>query len=519
MIGSSTRAEGLVDGRFRIRRFHRRGGMGELYDAWDHERGERVALKLLRAGSTAHERFEREGALLATLDHPGIVRHIAHGVTPLGQRYLAMEWLEGEDLAERLRRERLTIGEIVALGIALGRALGAAHARGIIHRDLKPRNIFLPDFRPARAKLIDFGLARSNDPVRELTRTGVALGTRGYMAPEQVAGDHRSVGPSADLFSLGCVLYECAVGVAPFEADDSSEVLRRILFEDPAPLSGRAGLPPPLVALVTSALEKDPADRPASAAAVVDALEAIPIAPRCADGIRATVLEGADVGLVRVVGGSMMDIGKHPSATLALRDTAASRFHCEVTCAGGVLCVRDLGSTNGLTIDGVRVTRSSLRDGAVLGIGTSRVRIARVADAAAESDDLERARRGDMNVLLEGDHWDPRTFAEALHNCGLRRRALCVPVYGAALRVDDLAALSGGTLLVEEAEALGPEAQQALFEFVTTRTVLTPRGRVPSDVRIITHAGVDLRGEVNAKRFRPDLFHVLAGIRLRASPS
>jgi hypothetical protein len=491
--------------------------MGELYEAWDDARGERVALKLLRAGSTAHERFEREGALLATLDHPGIVRHIAHGVTPLGQRYLAMEWLEGEDLAERLQRERLTIGETVALGAALGRALGAAHARGVVHRDIKPRNIFLPGFRPARAKLIDFGLARSNDPVREVTRTGVALGTRGYMAPEQVAGDPRSVGPRADLFSLGCVLYECALGVAPFEADDSSEVLRRILFEDPPLLSGRPGLPPELAALIAMALEKNPEDRPADAGAFVEALEAIVLAPS-ADGVRAAVIEGADVGLVRVVGATM-DIGKHPSATLALRDTAASRFHCEVTCAGGALSVRDLGSTSGLTVDGERVTRARLRDGAVLGIGASRVRVDRVAEAAAETDDLERARSGDMNVLLEGDHWQPRAFAEALHSFGARRRALCVPVYGAALRVEDLAALSGGTLLLEEADSLSDEAQQALFEFVTTRTAPTSRGRVPSDVRIITHAGVDLRTAVNAKQFRAELFHVLAGIRLRASPS
>jgi hypothetical protein len=518
MADSPARADGLVDGRFRIRRFHRRGGMGELYEAWDQVRGERVALKLLRAGNTAFERFEREGALLATLDHPGIVRHIAHGVTSLGQRYLAMEWLEGEDLAERLRRERMSVREVVELGVALGRALGAAHAREIVHRDLKPHNVFLPGLRPSRAKLIDFGLARSHDPVRELTKTGVALGTRGYMAPEQIAGDRRSVGAWTDLFSLGCVLYECAAGVAPFAADDSREVLRRILFEDPPPLAAHPGIPKGLADLVMSALEKDPDDRPASAAAFVAALEAIPLA-RGADGLRATVIQGADVGLVRVVGGSTMDIGKHPSATLALRDTAASRFHCEVTSLGGVLAVRDLGSTNGLTVDGARVARSRLRDGGVLGIGESRVRIDRVADAGVETDDLERARRGDMNVLLEGEHWQPRAFAEALHGCGARRRALCIPVYGSALRVEDLATLSGGTLLLEEAESLGAEAQQALFQFVTTRTIATPRGRVPVDVRIVTHAGVDLRGAVNAKRFRPDLFHALAGIRLRASPS
>ena len=518
MTGSSTRAEGLVDGRFRIRRFHRRGAMGELYDAWDDARGERVALKLLRAGTSAHERFEREAALLATLDHPGIVRHIAHGVTALGQRYLAMEWLEGEDLAERLRRERLTVPEVVSLGVALGRALGAAHARGVLHRDLKPRNVFLPGFRPERAKLIDFGLARSHDPVRELTRTGVALGTRGYTAPEQLGGDRRSVGPRSDLFSLGCILYECSTGVAPFEGDDSSEVVRHILFEDPAPLSARPSVHPALAALVTRALEKAPEDRPADAAEFVETLEAIPM-PRRAEGLRATVIEGADVGLVRLVGGSTMDIGKHPSATLALRDPSASTFHCEVTCVSGVLAVRDLGSPSGLTVDRARVTRSRLRDGGVLGVGASRIRVERVADAGTDGDDLERARRGDMNVLLEGDHWEPRAFAEALHGCGPRRRALCVPVYGAALRVEDLGALSGGTLLLEEVEALSPEAQHALFDFVTTRTVPTPRGPIPADVRIVTHTGVDLRRAVNDKRFRPDLYHVLAGIRLRASPA
>jgi pSer/pThr/pTyr-binding forkhead associated (FHA) protein len=295
-------------------------------------------------------------------------------------------------------------------------------------------------------------------------------------------------------------------------------VLRRILFEDPPLLSTRLGLPPELAALIARSLEKDPADRPADASAFVDALEAIALTPS-AEGVRATVIEGTDTGIIRIACGSTMDIGKHPSATLALRDTAASRFHCEVTYADGALQVRDLGSNSGLTVDGERVTRARVRDGAVLGIGASRVRIDRVADAGDEADELERARRGDMNVLLEGDQWQPRAFAEALHNCGARRRALCVPVYGAALRVEDLAALSGGTLLVEEADSLSPEAQQALFQCVTTRTAPTPRGRVPSDVRMVTHAAVDLRAAVNAKRFRPDLFHVLAGIRLRTSPS
>ncbi len=488
--------------------------MGDLHLGYDQVTGERVAIKLLRAGTTNPERFAREGAVLAELRHPGIVRHIAHGALGPDGHYLAMEWLEGEDLAERLRRERLGVSEVVALGVALARALSAAHAMGVIHRDLKPANVFLPGFRPQDAKLLDFGLARVKDPVRDLTRTGAVLGTRGYMAPEQVAGDRLSVDARADLFSLGCVLYESLCDGAPFEAQDSEEVLRRILFLDPEPLSTRRpGLPLALVAIIERLLEKEPDARPASAEEVAAALAAVPVIQR-RDGLRLSVLRGPDAGLVRSFGELRVDVGKHPSASLSLRDGSMSRFHCELSrLPSGATGARDLGSTHGLHLEGQRSAAAELRDGAVLELGRSHVRVERIDNGDFGAPEHERARDGDANVMLEGEG-DARAFAERLHQSSPRRRGPFAAVYGSALRIADVSPLSGGTLLLLEADALPVEVQHELAHFAETRAVPTSRGKALADVRLVTHAGADLRLAVNGRRFLPELFAALAGVRV-----
>src|SRR5690242_6989215 len=134
----------LVGQRFLLERLAGAGGMGEVYQAVDRDTGARVALKAItgRRGDDA-VRFARHARILSELDHPRIVRYIAHGALPSGEPYLAMEWLEGEDLAARLARGRLSAAEAIALGMRVADALGFAHARGVIHRDLKPGNIFL----------------------------------------------------------------------------------------------------------------------------------------------------------------------------------------------------------------------------------------------------------------------------------------------------------------------------------------------------------------------------------------
>jgi predicted component of type VI protein secretion system len=219
--------------------------------------------------------------------------------------------------------------------------------------------------------------------------------------------------------------------------------------------------------------------------------------------------------MVRVSGEPVLDIGRHPSATLALPDASAARFHCEVVREGrGRLVVRDLGSHGGLAVDGERVTRCELRDGAVLAIGQCLVRVERASNADCGPTELERALSGDTNVLLEGVG-DPRAFAERLHASGARRRGPYAAVYGSAFRARDLAPLSGGTLLLMEPETLSNDAQHDLADFAETRLAPTSRGRVHADVRLVAHSTVDLRVAVNGRRFLSDLFKALAGARLR----
>ncbi len=264
--------------RFLLEREVGRGGMGIVYRAHDRETGETVAVKLLEGatgGASDADRFVREARLLAELGHPAIVRHVAHGRTPAGELYLAMEWLEGEDLGARLRRGGLSVEDAVRLAIRVAEALAAAHARAIVHRDLKPANVFLPGGELAEAKLLDFGVARpGTSGVARLTGSGVLVGTPSYMAPEQVRG--QAVDARADLFALGCLLSECLVGRPTFAAEHVLGVLARVLFEDaPSVASLRADVPAALDALIVTLLAKEPSGRPASAAAVAEALRAL----------------------------------------------------------------------------------------------------------------------------------------------------------------------------------------------------------------------------------------------------
>ena len=152
----------VVAGRFAIDRLAGRGGMGTVYHAIDRVTGGEAAVKVLHDGASADsiERFAREVALLAELTHPGFVRYLAHGTTGEGPPFLAMEWLEGEDLATRLRRVGVGANDAVQLIARVARALGVAHARGVVHRDIKPNNLFLVGLELARVKILDLGIAR-----------------------------------------------------------------------------------------------------------------------------------------------------------------------------------------------------------------------------------------------------------------------------------------------------------------------------------------------------------------------
>jgi len=263
----------LLSDRFLIEREAGIGGMGIVYRALDQSTGAAVALKVLRrTDASSRRRFANEVEALERLADPTIVRYVAHGMLEEDQPFLAMEWVEGESLAERLARGPLAVTEVVALGMRIASALRAAHALGVIHRDIKPSNVLLPSGDIERAKVADFGLARFLS-APHLTTSGFAFGTPGYASPEQVRGTG-DVDARADLFSRGCVMFRCLTNAEAFAGPELLAIIAKLVLEDPPPVQTlRPEVPADLSDLVARMLAKDPAQRPASAADIVAALE------------------------------------------------------------------------------------------------------------------------------------------------------------------------------------------------------------------------------------------------------
>jgi len=252
----------VVDRRFEIERVAGTGGMGTVFRARDRASGEPVALKVLQRGpSDGSVRFSREIRALQVLRHPAIVRYVADGRTETGESWLAMEWLEGESLQDRLERQGLTTHESVALARRVAEALGAAHAQGILHRDVKPSNIMLPGGDLERAKVLDFGVARMTDT--RSTRTGVMIGTPGYMAPEQVRGE--AARPPADVYALGSILFEILAG-EPLHPRGAAALVSTLSSaqQSPARRAADREIAPELDAACHAALAEDLEARPSA---------------------------------------------------------------------------------------------------------------------------------------------------------------------------------------------------------------------------------------------------------------
>ncbi|MEQ1690810.1 MAG: protein kinase [Gemmatimonas sp.] len=265
--------------RFELDREIGRGGMAVVYRAQDRHLDRLVAIKVLSADlsdTVGAERFQREVALMAKLVHPGIVALFDSGVTD-GRLYYVMPFVSGETLRARLTRERrIAPPECAALGADIAEALAYAHGHGIVHRDVKPENVFTVS---GRALLADFGIARvvndlTRDGAEQLTSTGMVLGTVAYMSPEQAAGEVHLDG-RADLYSLGCLLYELLTGAPPFTAPTLMGMLAKHMTEVPRPPSDRGvALSPELDAMVLQLLAKEPAHRPTNAGEVARVLRA-----------------------------------------------------------------------------------------------------------------------------------------------------------------------------------------------------------------------------------------------------
>ena len=260
----------VIHDRFVLERFIARGGMGEVYRAVDSHTQRPVALKVLRSDDDElAERLGMEARALIELNHPAIVRYVAHGNAPAVGVYLAMEWLEGAILPTRLKRQPLTVDESLALCARIADGLGAAHLLGMVHRDVKPANLFLVDDRVDQVKVLDFGIVRN--PWKSLTETGHGLGTPDYMAPEQ-ARCERTLGPAADVFALGCVLFRCVAGKPAFRGEAPGAVVAQIAtLREPPRLSEAMEMVPRLVdELAARLMAADATARPADGHAAAE---------------------------------------------------------------------------------------------------------------------------------------------------------------------------------------------------------------------------------------------------------
>ena len=257
-----------------------RGGMGVVYKARQISLNRIVAVKMILAGQLAtkadHERFHAEAQAAALLDHPNIVPIFEVGEHE-GQHYFSMGYVDGSSLSARLAERPLTPKEAAELAATVAEAVEYAHRQGVIHRDLKPSNILIDS--KGHPRVTDFGLAKQvgapGTPGRgsDLTASGQVLGTPSYMPPEQAAGQIRTVGPAADVYALGAVLYATLTGQPPFQAATPSETLRQVIEREPLTLRQlNPAVPRDLETIALKCLEKSVPRRYATAQALADDL-------------------------------------------------------------------------------------------------------------------------------------------------------------------------------------------------------------------------------------------------------
>ena len=280
----------IIEGKYSILRLLGEGGMGSVYEGENVRIHRKVAIKVLHAGIAenvdAVARFEREAQAAGRIGSDHIVQVLDLGNLPGGDRFMVMEYLEGQSLSQRIQsRGRLTPEQAIPLMTQLLEGLGAAHRAGIIHRDLKPDNIYLVPHKKGHGdfvKILDFGISKFNKVSGEggagsnmsMTRTGAVMGTPYYMSPEQAKGsrdmDHRS-----DLYSAGVILYEAITGRVPFNAETFNELIFKIVLEIPAPPEQHVpGLDPAFSALIRQAMAREQSARFQTAQEFAEALQA-----------------------------------------------------------------------------------------------------------------------------------------------------------------------------------------------------------------------------------------------------
>ncbi len=264
-----------VDGRYVVESLLGAGGMGAVYRAHQKTMNRDIALKVLKHELSSDpqivKRFLREVQVVSVLRHPNTIMVYDFGQTPENLLYIAMEYLEGAELSGKLKKAgALPVKEGLDIVSQVCGSLSEAHGKGVVHRDLKPDNIFLADLGGTQVvKVLDFGIAKldSGKEQTQLTRAGLTVGTPPYMSPEQAEG-RAEITPGSDIYSLGCILYECLTGRPPFVGESPVKILMDHCTSPPPPMQAvQPGIqvPQPVEALVMAMLEKDPARRPSSA--------------------------------------------------------------------------------------------------------------------------------------------------------------------------------------------------------------------------------------------------------------
>ncbi|HEY5145301.1 MAG TPA: serine/threonine-protein kinase [Polyangiaceae bacterium] len=275
----------VIDGKYRLGRCIGTGGMGAVYEGENLLIRRRVAIKILHSGSTGNadaiRRFEREAQAAGEIGNDHILEVLDLGSLPNGDRYLVMEYLDGETLAARIERHgKLTPHQISPIARQFLTALASAHAAGIIHRDLKPENIFILRAKAGRVdfvKLIDFGISkfsrRFTEGEQRMTRADAVLGTPVYMSPEQARGA-RETDVRSDIYSCGVILYESVTGRVPFDGDSFNDLMFKIALSDaPSPLIHVPSLDPDFAWIIERAIKRDPNERFASAQEFAESLD------------------------------------------------------------------------------------------------------------------------------------------------------------------------------------------------------------------------------------------------------
>jgi hypothetical protein len=410
-----------------------RGGMGVVYQARQTSLGRLVALKMIVAGAAAGEqdlaRFRAEAKALAQLQHPNIVQiHEvgAHGGLP----YFSQEFCPGGSLEKQLNGAPLPSREAAGLVETLARAMAAAHEKGVIHRDLKPANVLIAE--DGTPKIADFGMAKNIDEVGQ-TASGAVMGTPSYMAPEQAGGKRGAVGPAADVYALGAILYETLTGVPPFRAATPLDTILQVISEEPvSPRQRQPRAPRDLETICLKCLRKEPEKRYFGARDLADDLR------RHLDG---EPIRARPPGLLE------------RAARLALRRPGIIIGYLVLVVA---LVLFDL--VHGLKQLGMAATRD-VGEGAFLGLV---VPAAALTLAALALGNLSRAAVGGtaaaLAVLLAlwtFPYWQPQLDAQGSFLRVLAWPGLLAAAVGLVPRWRPLALLAGGLLIVAGAARLG----------------------------------------------------------------